>query len=159
MSDETPGAWSGSHEETVSRELTASLQDMRPHLEAVVRAAKEAFVWRTIDDDLMVAQLLFDSAQNADLPLMRAGDPDEPRVLTFSTDLRSVELEVRVDRILGEFNPPSPGRVEVETVHGVVQDVTADDLGFFVIEPVPEGTVRLRCTTPTTRLLTEWIRF
>jgi hypothetical protein len=48
--------------------------------------------------------------------------------------------------------------VQVEGDGGVVTAVPVDDLGFFVIEPVPEGVVRLRCTTPTTRLVTDWVR-
>ena len=40
----------------------------------------------------------------------------------------------------------------------MVATVPVDDLGFFVITPVPTGVVRFRCTTPSTRLVTDWVR-
>jgi hypothetical protein len=145
-------------DESLAGELVDALRTTRPLAEVVAARAKLAFTWRTIDDDLLTAELLFDSAQDADPALTRADVDASPRMLVFSAQLRSVEVEVEPDRIIGQFVPASQGEVEVETEGGVVARVPVDDLGFFVIEPVPAGVVRLRCATPTTRLVTDWVR-
>jgi hypothetical protein len=62
------------------------------------------------------------------------------------------------DRVVGQFLPPTSGEVVVEGDEGEVARVPVDDLGFFVIEPVPTGVVRFRCTTTSTRLVTDWVR-
>ena len=78
--------------------------------------------------------------------------------MVFSVELESVEIEVLADRVVGQFTPESSGQVDVEGGTGVVATVPVDDLGFFVITPVPTGVVRFRCTTPSTRLVTDWVR-
>jgi len=99
---------------------------------------------------------MFDSFHQAEPSLTRG--PEGGRVMVFSADLRSVEIEVLSDRVVGQFMPQSDGEVQVEGDRGVVATVAVDELGFFVIEPVPTGVVRLRCTTPATRLVTDWVR-
>jgi len=143
-------------DEQLAHELADALGETHPLAEGVAARAKGAFTWRTIDHDLLTATLMFDSAHEEDLSRTRAEAGS--RVLVFTVELRSVEIEVLSDRVVGQFMPPSQGEVQVEGDGGVVATVPVDDLGFFVIEPVPEGVVRLRCTTPTTRLVTDWVR-
>lgn len=144
--------------ENLKRLLEQALRDVAPHMDVVTRAGRDAFTWRTVDEELLLAELEFDSA-GADTAAPVRGPESETRALMFRTSLQSVELEVAQDRVMGEFVPACPGEVEVEGQAGVLQTVLVDDLGFFVIEPVPNGEVRLRCTTSTARLITEWIRF
>jgi hypothetical protein len=144
------------NDEMLAQELAEALREIRPHLDEVANRARGAFTWRTIDEDLLTAELMFDSTQQTEPSLTRG--TDSGRVMVFSADLKSVEIEVLSDRVVGQFIPSSSGEVEVEGDHGVVATVPVDDLGFFVIVPVPTGVVRLRCTTPTTRLVTEWVR-
>ncbi len=125
-------------------------------VDKAVDAGIAAFTWRTIDEDLLTAELTFDSTERAEPALTRG--PDSGRVMVFSVELRSVEIEVLSDRVVGQFMPQSGGEVAVEGDRGVIASVPVDDLGFFVIEPVPTGVVRLRCTTPSTRLVTDWVR-
>jgi hypothetical protein len=143
-------------DEALALELAELLRDVRPHVDEAARRAKGAFTWRTIDQDLLTAELMFDSTQQAEPALTRGADSG--RVLVFSVELKSVEIEVLSDRLVGQFTPESSGQVEVEGDGGVIATVPVDDLGFFVITPVPTGVVRLRCTTPTTRLVTDWVR-
>jgi hypothetical protein len=145
-------------DESVARELADALRETRPVAEVVAAKAKLAYTWRTIDDDLLTAELMFDSARDAEPVLTRADTDVSGRMLVFTAQLRSVEVEVLADRVIGQFIPPSPGEVDVETEDGVVASVPVDDLGFFVIDPIPAGVVRLRCATPTTRLVTDWVR-
>jgi hypothetical protein len=143
-------------DEVLALELAELLRDVRPHVDEAARRAKGAFTWRTIDEDLLTAELMFDSTQQAEPVLTRGADSG--RVMVFSVELKSVEIEVLADRVVGQFTPESSGQVEVEGDGGVVATVPVDDLGFFVITPVPTGVVRFRCTTPSTRLVTDWVR-
>jgi hypothetical protein len=144
-------------DEGLALELTDALHRTRPLAEGIAARAKGAFTWRTIDEDLLTAKLMFDSAQQTGPPSTRS-DPGSSRLLVFTANLRSVEIEVLPDRVMGQFIPPCGGQVEVEGDGGVITSTQVDDLGFFVVEPVPTGVVRLRCTTPTTRLVTDWVR-
>jgi len=151
---------SESYDDALMLELADALREVAPLVDGVAARARSAFTWRTIDDDLLTAELMFDSARSAEPTLTRAGAGagSDARVLVFTAQLRTVEIEVLPDRVVGQFLPQSAGEVEVEGDLGVVTTVAVDELGFFVIEPVPEGVVRLRCTTPTTRLVTDWVR-
>jgi hypothetical protein len=144
------------NDEVLALELAEALREAEPHVDEVAERAKGAFTWRTIDDDLLRAELMFDSTHEAAPSLTRG--TESGRVMVFSTELKSVEIEVLSDRVVGQFLPQSSGEVEVEGDRGVLATVPVDDLGFFVIEPVPTGVVRLRCTTPSTRLVTDWVR-
>ena len=143
-------------DEALALELSELLRDAAPHIDEATRRAKGAFTWRTIDEDLLTAELTFDSSQRAEPALTRGSDGG--RVMVFSVELKSVEIEVLTDRVVGQFTPASSGQVEVEGDGGVVATVPVDDLGFFVITPSPTGVVRFRCTTPSTRLVTDWVR-
>jgi hypothetical protein len=48
---------------------------------------------------------------------------------------------------LGQLIPPCPGEVELESTTGARRRSTIDDLGVFVIHPVPPGSFRLFCRT------------
>jgi hypothetical protein len=142
--------------EVLARELTEALREAGPHVAEAADRGRGAFTWRTIDEDLLRAELKFDSTQQSELSLTR--EAGSGRVMVFSAELESVEVEVLSDRVLGQFIPQSSGEVAVEGDGGVVATVPVDELGFFVIEPVPYGVVRLRCTTASTRLVTDWVR-
>ncbi len=141
--------------EDLAAELTELLRDIAPHVESVAARGRGSFAWRTVDDDL-TGLLLFDSAAVAEPALTRAGS--DSRLLVFGTDLRSVEIEVLPDQLVGQFLPPAAGTVAVEGDGGTVGSVEVDELGFFLVAPVPRGLVRFRCSTSSTRLVTEWVR-
>jgi hypothetical protein len=143
-------------DEALALELSELLREAGPHIDEAARRAKGAFTWRTIDEDLLTAELMFDSTTQEAEPALTRGS-DSGRVMVFSVELKSVEIEVLTDRVVGQFTPPSSGQVEVEGDGGVVATVPVDDLGFFVIAPVPTGVVRFLCTTPSTRLVTDWV--
>jgi hypothetical protein len=85
------------------------------------------------------------------------GDPGQARVLIFTTTPLSLELEVMADHMVGQIVPPGPGEIVVETPDGTSFCIEADDIGFFDVDGAPHGRVRLRCDTPTGRLVTDWI--
>jgi hypothetical protein len=101
-----------------------------------------------------LASLSFDSSLEPVRGLR--GDPGG-RILIFTTAPMSLELEVMADRMVGQIVPPGPGEIVVETADGTSFRVEADDIGFFDVASAPHGRVRLRCDTPTGRLVTDWI--
>jgi len=109
--------------------------------------------WHSIDPDL--AWLSFDSSA-APARAQRA-EPGQARVLIFTTTPLSLELELMADHVVGQIVPPGPGQVVVETADGTTFQAEADDLGFFDFTGMPRGSVRLRCETPTGRLVTDWV--
>jgi hypothetical protein len=104
---------------------------------------------------LVLACLSFDSSLEP-VRIMR-GDPGKARVLIFTTTPLSLELEVMAGHVAGQIVPPGPGEILVETPDGGSIRIEADDIGFFAFAGLPRGRIRLRCDTPTGRLITDWI--
>lgn len=117
-------------------------------------AARAAYTWRTVDAEL--ATLTYDSLLD-DRVLVR-GAAGAPRSLVFDAADLTVELEVTPGRVVGQLVPPGPGEVVLET--GSAQDapVATDDAGCFSLSTEPGARVRLRCTTPSTTVVTDWVR-
>ena len=137
-------------------DLSDALRETVPLAEVIAEYGRGAYAWRSIDEDLLLAPLSFDSALER-VTEQRSG-PGDPRILTFTAAPLSLELEVLPDRVAGQIIPPGPGKILVETADGVTFHVEADDLGFFILPSVPPGSVRLRCDTRVARLVTDWIR-
>jgi hypothetical protein len=102
-----------------------------------------------------LACLSFDSSRER-VQSLRA-EPGHARVLIFTTTPLSLELEVMADHVVGQIVPPGPGEIVVETPDGATFRMEADDIGFFDFAGMPRGRVRLRCDTPTGRLITDWV--
>ena len=143
-------------DERLLRELGEALRAVEGDVDRVAALGRGSFTWRTLDTDLLLASLTFDSQLTPERANTRA--EDGVRTLVFTTQLRSVEVEVLPDRLVGQFVPPAAGDVRIEGDGGVLAEVEVDDLGFFVVEPVPRGIVRLRCSTASARLVTDWVR-
>ncbi|MFI5952767.1 hypothetical protein [Cryptosporangium sp. NPDC051539] len=138
-------------------ELGDAVREAGPIAQRVALHAHQLFSWRTIDAELHVAGLVFDS--DADQPAVgatRAG-PGDVRVLVFEAARLSVELEVASDQVLGQLIPPGAAEVFVESDGGPLIRLNADERGLFVLSPLPEGRIRLRCDTPSGRILTDWV--
>ncbi len=142
-------------DEQLLTELRASLAGVDDVPESVSEAARAAFEWRTIDEEL--AALSYDSfLDDKELAGVRSGG-DGPRQLTFDAEDVTVEIEVESGRIIGQLVPPQSGEVEVRQPGGSVT-VQADELGRFSCDGIGRGPVSLRCITPgATPIITEWI--
>jgi hypothetical protein len=104
---------------------------------------------------ISLACLSYDSALEP-VRWMRT-DPGQARVLIFTTTPLSLELEVMADHVAGQIVPPGPGEIVVETPDGTSFRIEADDIGFFDFGGLPRGRIRLRCETPSGRLVTDWV--
>jgi hypothetical protein len=111
----------------------------------------EELQWHEVEHDAVAACTIVEYGQD-----WRA-DPDDARVLIFTASPLSLELEVLAGHIVGQIVPPGPGEILVETSDGTTFRVDADDIGFFDLSGGPRGSVRLRCDTPTGRLITDWV--
>jgi hypothetical protein len=137
-------------------DLSAAWREVAPTATALTARAQAAFSWRTVDEDLLLASLHYDSAVEV-ASATRALPGDGPRILVFTSTPLTVELEVLPDQIVGQLVPPAVADVVVETEAGATVRVHSDERGFFLVTPLPEGPLRLRCDTATGRLVTEWV--
>jgi hypothetical protein len=126
-----------------------------PDARAIAEYGKAAFAWATVDQDLLLAALSFDSS--LERVREQRSDGGDGRVLEFTAGPLSLEIEVGPDHVTGQILPPGPGEVWVETSDKITFHVEADDAGFFCLRK-PVGPVRLRCDTPAGRLVTDWVR-
>jgi hypothetical protein len=127
--------------------LRAALEQLDAVPDDVLRAAREAWTWRTIDDEL--ARLAFDSAiEAASAGVRSAGGP---RALTFEAAGVVVDVEVTEQgdrrRVSGQLAVPGGERVDLELqTPGASVPLDADALGRFVHADLPSGPVRFRCS-------------
>jgi hypothetical protein len=141
-------------DDTLLAELRAALSAGTPVDERQLEAARAAFTWRTVDAEL--ASLTYDSLLD-DRVLVR-GAATAPRSLVFDAADLTVELEVTPGRVVGQLVPPVPGEVVLETEAARGAPVATDDAGCFTLTAVPGARVRLRCTTGSTTVVTDWVR-
>lgn len=137
-------------------DLSDALREAEPLARTLAEYGKGAYAWRTIDQDLLLASLSFDSSLERVRELR--SDADDVRVLVFSASPMSLELEVMPDRVVGQILPQGPGEIRVEAADGVTFHVETDPVGFFELPRISRGPVRLRCDTRTGRLVTDWVR-
>jgi hypothetical protein len=144
-------------DERLLGELAQALRETESLARTVAEHGHAALSWRTIDEELLLASLTFDSSLEP-VPQTRAEQPDEARVLVFTSTPLSMELEVLPDQVVGQILPPAAGEILIETSDGAEYRITADESGFFELPSLPDGPVRLRCDTPTGRVVTDWVR-
>jgi hypothetical protein len=121
-----------------------------------VDAGKAAFAWHNIDAEL--AALTYDSAHQKEALATTRAEQAPLRALTFASADWTIELEITDDALCGQIVPPEPGRVELRMVGGEVVTATIDEVGYFVIRPIPSGSFRLHCQlSGGANVLTGWI--
>ena len=103
-------------------------------------AARAAYSWRTIDDELM--ELSFDSRLSDEL-LVRGAAPDT-RVVGFRGSDFTLELENDEGQLLGQVVPGRTCVVTLLTRVGEVATVDTDESGFFTLPISGEAPWRLR---------------
>jgi hypothetical protein len=122
-------------------------------LDKAVDAGIAAFTWRTIDDELARASLVFDSLVES---TTRAAIDESAQMLVFEADSITLEIEINPGHITGQVVPPTVGTIEVQSPDGVVAQATIQDYGSFRIEVRTRGPVRLRLHGPTASAVTDW---
>jgi hypothetical protein len=151
--DDLPG-WHD--DDALMRDIAAALS--KPAADPkILAAARGAFAWRNVDEDLELLRMFYDSSLETEATVRDSGTT-QGRLLAFQTEGFSVEIEVRESGIEGQLIPPQPGEIVlVSSTAGRVGSAQADDLGCFTLPAPPHGPMRLLCTTRTGRLTTEWV--
>ena len=134
--------------------LGIALRQADPVPRHVVAAARGAFTWRTIDQEL--ADLVFDSATE----LTGVRDHGGTRQLTFQAP--GLEIEVMVAdpatrRLVGQLVPARPATVRLEGTESVSEQ-EADRFGRFTFDGAPPGPLRITVSEPDgAAVSTDWI--
>jgi hypothetical protein len=137
-------------------ELREALADRAAVPPEFIATARSAYAWHNIDAEL--AQLIYDSRDDAELSTSVRSETAVIRALTFAAPSFSIEVEVTDDALLGQLIPPQPGTVELQTLAGASADSAIDEVGCFAVEPKPEGRFRLRFHTGgQADVLTGWL--
>ena len=114
-------------------------------------AARAAFTWRTIDEELLA--LTHDSLDLADAAVR--GELDA-RTLGFGTEGLSLEIEVDGDRVTGQLLDAEVDEVVLESVEEGSQASQVDPSGTFTAV-VPAGPVRFAVRVGGLLRRTPWI--
>jgi hypothetical protein len=129
---------------------------------SVTEAAKAALTWRRIDAEL--AELLSDSALDAEPALALARGDAVVRSVSFSAGQTIVELEVHPEgerrTLLGQLSPAAQRAIVIQRADGSESaSAISDELGRFRITLEGGGTVRLRIADDgaDTAIETAWI--
>ena len=121
-----------------------------------IETGKNAFAWHNIDAEL--AQLTYDSQQDQRAAAVLRSETASIRALTFTSAHLSLELEVTGNSLLGQLLPPRAGELEIQTRAGGVGTTEVDEIGCFLVDPIPDSPFRLRCQAADgTDVLTGWI--
>lgn len=140
-------------------ELLTALREAIRAREAVpdefIEMGKNAYAWHNIDAEL--AQLTYDSSADRKLSTVMRSESASIRALTFTSAHLSIEVDVTAGSLVGQIIPPGAGTLETHTKVGVTT-MPIDEIGCFVVEPIPPSPFRLRCRTADgTDVLTGWI--
>lgn len=153
--------WDDMTDDELSAELAAAVAEESAVSERRREAARAAFTWRTVDEEL--AELLHDSALDAGAAVRSV---DTVRTLAYGTDGMTLELEVHLGSVLGQVIPegaaaaPLGGgtaKVGLHRPSGPDQSTHADVNGFFRLDAVAPGPVRFTVETGGIRLVTPWV--
>jgi hypothetical protein len=130
-------------------QLLAALREALEADEAVppefIEAGKNAYAWHNIDAEL--AQLTYDSIHEPDQALSLRAEAASIRALTFTSAHLTIELEVSEDSVLGQVIPAQSGMIEIQGREGTIASTEADEVGCFLIRPIPDSPFRLRFHT------------
>jgi len=135
--------------------LGEALRARREVPEWFVETGKNAYAWHNIDAEL--AQLTYDSLVDRERAAVVRSEAASIRALTFTSARLSIVIEVTGSSLLGQIIPPRAGTVETHTTAGVTTS-PVDEIGCFVVDPLPSSPFRLRCRTEDgADVLTGWI--
>jgi hypothetical protein len=115
-------------------------------------AAQAAFAWRTIDEELM--ELTYDSLETP--AAVRSAATDQPRTVSFSSSIGSLELEIDGERVMGHVLPGGTVTVVMTNVVGQRLESPSDADGVFELNGSLPGPVRFSIVG---KGITQWLTF
>ena len=104
------------------------------------------------------ARLVYDSAREPHWAGGLRSEAASIRALTLASAHFCLELEVMGDRLLGQLVPPHGTAVEVLSQASASTQIWIDEIGCFLLEPVPATPFRLHWRTEDgAEVVTDWI--
>jgi hypothetical protein len=133
-------------EDALVAELRNLFTAVDPVPPLVSELAAASLGWRRLDSDL--AELLVDSALDAEQLVGARGQEAAVRSVSFRSGSTTIDLEVQDGAtllLLGQLSPPSVLAIEVQSIDGrTVASPHSDELGRFRASlPADIGTIRL----------------
>jgi hypothetical protein len=105
-----------------------------------------------------LARLIYDSAREPHWAAGLRSEAASIRALTLASAHFSLELEVIGDRLLGQLVPPRGTAVQVQSQASGSTQIWTDEIGCFLVEPVPATPFRLHWhTEDDAEVVTDWI--
>ena len=147
----TASGWD--EDDTLLDELATAVRQAGAPTSTMTAAGYAAYSWATVDAELLA--LTHDSLVEEAVGVRGASGP---RDLVFEGTQVSVELEQDPDCLIGQLVPPTTGEVSLLGPDGELARTDVDELGRFRFERSVAGLVRLRCSTSSGVLLTDWVR-
>ena len=142
---------SSTDDEGLMEELARAMREATEVPDHRREAARAAFSWRTIDEELLA--LTHDSLELADAAVRGSLDV---RTLGFETDGLSLEIEVDGDRVFGQVLDTDVDEIVVESIGDGAQNIPVDPSGVFSVL-VPSGPVRFGVRAGGVLRRTPWI--
>lgn len=141
-------------DEVLITDIGGALAEARigPH-DDYVAAAAAAFSWRSIDEELAIAELTFDSTRDQAV----RSDRGNTLLLTFECGVVRIDIEASPAGITGQLTPVDAGRVTCQTTGSACDEVEIDPVGCFILPQPPSGPVRLHVRTAHYTIATSWI--
>jgi hypothetical protein len=137
-------------------DFRAAMTEAPPVPDEFTAAARGALAWRTVDTDLFLAELAFDSSLHSELAT-RAAPGTATRMLVFDGGGYRLEAEIGADGIIGQVTPADGGRVSCQTATGTHDETSLDELGCFELAVPPRGPVRLHVESAGRTVATAWV--
>jgi len=149
-----PSSWEP--DQRLLDEVAAALRPSQAVPESLVTAAKAAWTWRTVDEEL--AALAYDSVLEA-AGTRSAHAPGSTSTLVFDAPGLVVSIEVGAGLLRGQLAPVRRATVVVVTADGGTTGVRDLGHGAFTATDLADGPVRLRIVDDAQRtVLTPWFR-
>ncbi|MFC5729197.1 MULTISPECIES: hypothetical protein [Nocardioides] len=153
-------SWDELTDDELMAELAEAVAEQTTVTDARREAARTAFTWRTVDEEL--AELLHDSALDAGAAVRSSADG--PRSLSFGRSGLTLEVEVEGDQVLGQVigegaasGTEIPATVTLRRPGVEDTQVEADRSGFFRFSGVGPGPARFVVKQAAWSLTTPWV--
>lgn len=142
-------------DELLLADLLAAVSAAPAVPEPMLAAANAVWTWRTVDDELLLASVSFDSRLQPVSGLR--GEQEQSRTMVFDWPALSVEIEVIPGRLVGQLVPAALGDIRLLTPDGEYAATPTDEVGSFVLGRPAGGPVRLVCRAGNLQGQTEWL--
>ncbi len=139
-------------DDALMAELGAALRQDQDIPQGWREAARGAYTWRTIDQELLA--LTYDSETDERAAVRGV---NVARVLEFTGGELILEVELADRQVMGQLTGPGVTEVVFESADGRLRPATPDEGGFFTLDGEDHGLVRFSIAAGDRRFVTEWI--